>query len=135
MGLESHVRDSANDGNTDSSHALDGIWNKPVNTSTPSTDASTASDAKATNPQTDMHAPVFTDSDGTPVSDAKLAGLTLTGYKDKSGPTIELAAMTLPKFSSIENDVTTVSDRRTKATERPTVEGLAKAAHDSVGSD
>jgi hypothetical protein len=134
MGLEAHERQGSTSGNTgDHSHSLEGVWNKPTHTTQPPTEA-TASQSpspeqvKSPTPIADERSSlIFTDSDGTPVSDAKVAGMTYSGFNDKSKG-IELAAMALP------SDVLTVSDRGGAHGKHATADDLAQAAHDAVGS-
>lgn len=143
MGLDAHESDKGATAHAaDKSHQLDGIWNRPA------TDApnSPPADSKPTTTSTDgktpttstigseQNAPVFTDSDGTPLSDAKLAGLRYNATSADT-PTIELASMTLPRFPAVEKqDVSTVSDKRPAEKHRPTAEDLSRIAHKAVGS-
>lgn len=156
MVLEAHERETATPAGTggESSHTLNGIWNKPIPapdaTSNTSPVESTAAPAIVSKPNAtdtadpgrpndsginEASVPVFTDSDGKPLTDAKLTGLKFSTGSMSDKPAIELAVMNLPKFSTEENrDVTEVADKP-KGKQKPTKEDLSRVAHEAVGSN
>ncbi len=144
MGLDAHESDKGTSAvhTADKSHTLDGIWNRPSTDATPTSPADatpipTALDAKKTNTSSitnEQSAPVFTDSDGTPLTDAKLNDLKYN-TTSADAPVLQLASMTLPRFPAVERqDVTQVSDKRSSERQNPTVGDLSRAAHKAIGS-
>ncbi|MDZ4833735.1 MAG: hypothetical protein SGJ27_08130 [Candidatus Melainabacteria bacterium] len=149
MEFETQEHDRPTAGSTpENSHALNGVWNKPSSTidaatagliettsGTPlasNTFTQTRNDGITSALANETNAPIFTDSDGQPVGEDKLGSLKFNGLDNQRTE----VAMLLPKLSAGERrDVSTVSDRRRAADKTPTVEALARVAHNAIGSD
>lgn len=144
----------------DNGALLDGVWNRDASAGTPSDSSTSTStndlqasisktpttesaaisntlpsmiDSQDSNSKAGLPVATFSNTDGTPVSEADVSGMAYNGFTSNAGR-IELA-MGLPRitdFGSRRPEFTEVAARDTR---RATAQDLIDVARDSVGSD